>query len=191
MAEADLQQFLAKVAQLNAFVALSEQRPELRQALRECSHHQEVVRLARRWGFEIGRRWGEQPGREPEADNLLASACPAAGEERVTRLLDLPGLRLERIHSCAAASPEGFWYDQQEWEWLCLLQGSARLRFAAEPVPRDLNRGDALLIAPHQRHRLEATDPEPGTIWLTLFWPPAVATTTDSPATRPPSETGP
>ena len=190
MAEADLQQFLAKIDQLNAFVALSEQRPELRQALGECSHHLEVVRLARRWGFEIGRRWGEQPGREPEADNLLASVCPAAGEERVTRLLDLPGIRLERIHSCEAASPEGFWYDQPEWEWLCLLQGSARLRFAAEQAPRDLNRGDALVIAPHQRHRLEATDPEPGTIWLTLFWPAADAAASDSPATRPLSETG-
>jgi len=33
MAEADLQQFLEKVRQLNAFVALSERQPQLRAAL--------------------------------------------------------------------------------------------------------------------------------------------------------------
>lgn len=59
MAEAQLQQFLEKVRQLNAFVALSEANPELRQQLQGCSHHHEVVHLASRHGFEIGRRWGE------------------------------------------------------------------------------------------------------------------------------------
>lgn len=191
MAEADLQQFLAKIAQLNAFVALSEQRPELRQTLRECRNHQEVVRLARQWGFEIGRRWGEQPGGQEDADNLLGSTCPAPGEERVTRLLELPGLRLERIHSCEASSPLGFWYDQEHWEWVCLLQGSARLRFATESTARNLSRGDALLIAPHQCHRLEATDPDPGTIWLALFWPAVDAAASAAPATTRPPGTGP
>lgn len=197
MAEADLQQFLAKIAQLNRFVALSEQRPELRQALSDCRHHQEVVRLARQWGFEIGRRWGEQPGVAGDAENLLSGECPAAGQERVSLLLELPGLRLERIHSCEASSPAGFWYDQQDWEWVCLLQGSARLRFETEQAARDLNRGDTVLIAPHQRHRLEASDPAPGTIWLALFWPKigfwpsADGSANAAQATRPPSETGP
>ncbi len=191
VAEADLQQFLAKIAQLNGFVALSEQRPELRRALRDCRHHQEVVRLARQWGFEIGRRWGEQAGRGGGAENLLNSDCPPPGEERLSVLLELPGLRLERIHSCEASSPSGFWYDQLEWEWVCLLQGSARLRFETEELARDLSRGDAVLIAPHQRHRLEGSDPAPGTIWLALFWPSADASANAAPTTRLPSETEP
>ena len=37
MAEAQLQQFLKKIEQLNAFVALSEAQPELRQWLRDLS----------------------------------------------------------------------------------------------------------------------------------------------------------
>ena len=67
MAEAQLQQFLEKVRQLNAFVALSEAEPSLRQALQECSDHHGVVELARSRGFEIGRRWGETdpPGVTP------------------------------------------------------------------------------------------------------------------------------
>jgi len=61
MAEAHLQQFLEKVRQLNAFVALSEADPNLRQRLRDCGDHHQVVALARSCGFEIGRRWGESP----------------------------------------------------------------------------------------------------------------------------------
>jgi cupin 2 domain-containing protein len=63
MAEEDLVQFLHKVGELNAFVALIEAQPDLRRALRDCAHHHEVVALARRHGFEIGRRWGDQQPR--------------------------------------------------------------------------------------------------------------------------------
>ena len=179
MAEAQLQQFLEKVRQLNAFVALSEQQPELREALRQCSQHHEVVSLAARHGFEIGRRWGDAPApaaaQTPTASatgdqlNLLSSPCPTAGQERTDPLASGNGWRLERIHSCLASSPEGFWYDQAELEWVLVLRGSARLQFADEAQVRDLCVGDSLLITPHRRHRLVATDPDPGTLWLALF----------------------
>jgi cupin 2 domain-containing protein len=171
MAEAQLQQFLAKVRQLNAFVALCEERPPLRQALAQCHSHGEVVRLARALGFEIGRRWGEaEAPAGADAANLLAGVCPAEGEEHTWVLLQEPGLRLERIHSCAAASPAGFWYDQEDHEWVTLLQGSATLAFADGDSPIALSRGDSLLIPAHRRHRVVETDPAPGTIWLALFW---------------------
>jgi len=179
MAEAQLQQFLEKVRQLNAFVALSEADPALRQALSDCGDHQQVVALARSCGFEIGRRWGEPPAvkaLEPSAagdgGSLVQGPCPADGEEATSVLLQTPHLRLERIHSCRARSPEGFWYDQTEHEWVLLLQGSARLQFADEAEPRALACGEALLISAGRRHRLLASDPPPGTIWLALFWPP-------------------
>jgi len=90
-------------------------------------------------------------------------------------LLESPGFRLERIHSCRARSPEGFWYDQAEHEWVLLLQGSAVLAFADENQPRQLRCGDALLIRAGRRHRLLATDPAPGSVWLALFWKEAGA----------------
>jgi cupin 2 domain-containing protein len=177
MAEAQLQQFLEKVRQLNAFVALSEAQPELRQALRACDQHHEVVALAAQFGFDIGRRWGDRPSApgSPTAvasdqTNLFSSTCPPPGEERVEQLIAGERWRLERIHSCLASSPEGFWYDQSESEWVLLLRGSAQLQFEDEPQPRDLCVGDTLLISPHRRHRLITTDPDPGTLWLALFW---------------------
>ena len=182
MAEAQLQQFLEKVRQLNAFVALSEANPDVRQQLQDCSHHQEVVDLARHHGFEIGRRWGEtaspttpkDPARHGDR-NLLAGPCPVSGEETITVLLEQPGLRLEQIRSCQSSSPNELWYNQREHEWVVLLQGSAQLQFADEAVPRLLSQGDCLFISAGRRHRVVATDPAPGCVWLALFWPPADA----------------
>jgi cupin 2 domain-containing protein len=172
MAEAQLQQFLDKVRQLNAFVALSEADPHLRQALTACGSHAQVVSLARSHGFDIGRRWGESEPPAPGEANLLAGPCPSPGEERLEVLLQGGGFRLERIHSCATRSPEGFWYEQAEHEWVLVLQGSALLRFDDGTGDCGLNRGDSLLISAGRRHRVEATDPDPGTVWLALFWAP-------------------
>ncbi len=197
MAEAQLQQFLEKVRQLNAFVALSEADPGFRQRLSDCANHQQVVDLASSCGFEIARRWGEPPSQSSQAmvsiggdgadlqdvglellaagdngsgQNLLSRPCPPPGLERSDRLLGQGQLRLELIHSCEFANPPGFWYDQIESEWVLLLQGGAQLRFADEAQTRCLKAGDSLLITPRRRHRVEATDPAPGTLWLALFW---------------------
>ncbi len=173
MTAADLERFLDKINQLNAFVALSEQEPGLRQALIACRHHNEVVALARQHGFEIGRRWGEPPPDPADAPSLLDGPVPPPGTERVEVLLHTPDFRLERIHSCAASSPAEFWYEQSEAEWVCLLQGQASLQFGDEAAPRQLRTGDSVLINAGRRHRVLATDPAPGTIWLALFWTPA------------------
>lgn len=194
MAEEQLQAFLEKVRQLNAFVAQSEARPDLRAALAACSSHHEVVTLARAQGYEIGRRWGEPlpgPGATAGQGNLLDSPCPPAGEERMDVLLEGPGLRLERIHSCAHSTALGRWYDQPETEWVLLLRGSARLRFEDEAEARDLAAGDSLLITPRRRHRVVATDPDPGTLWLALFWTPSPSGWRSAPASSPPKGSPP
>lgn len=188
MAEADLQRFLEKVRQLQAFVALSERDASLRDRLASCSHHREVVDLARSCGFEIGRRWGDDAAPQAADGNLLAAPKADAGQEITTLLQAGSGWRLERIHSCRSASPPGFWYDQAEEEWVCLLQGSARLRFADEARPRELNRGDWLHIPAHQRHRIEETEAGAGTVWLALFWSePPPASSAGAVADDPPS----
>ena len=185
MAEADLQRFLHKVEQLDALVASLETNPQRREALIACSDHNQVVRLARTWGYEIGKRWGETvPSEDPEPgaqssvslaslngiDPLLRSAVPPDGTERVRQLQSGPGWHLDLIHSCAASSADGYWYDQDEHEWLTLLRGSARLALQSPEQTIDLSVGDGLYLAPHRRHRVERTDPEPGTLWLALYW---------------------
>jgi cupin 2 domain-containing protein len=85
-------------------------------------------------------------------------------------LLTLPGVRIERIVSQGQPSPPGFWYDQEEGEWVLLLAGTARVRFADETDARLLSPGDWLEIAPHRRHRVDWTEPAGVTIWLAVFY---------------------
>ena len=102
--------------------------------------------------------------------NLLNPLPDAKVGECVEELLTHPGLRIERIVSLGQASPPGFWYDQAESEWILLLAGAARLRFADENESRFLGPGDWLDIAPHRRHRVDWTDPATPTVWLAVFY---------------------
>ncbi len=102
-------------------------------------------------------------------DNLF-SGLPKDGlsDEDCRTLFDQDGVRIERIISTGQSSPAGFWYDQEQTEWVVLLTGTAKLRFEDEPGERTLTPGDFLVIAPHRRHRVEWTDPGQTTVWLAI-----------------------
>ena len=68
-------------------------------------------------------------------------------------------------------SPPDSWYDQAEHEWVVLLTGAARLRFAEPPATVELGPGDHVHIAPRVRHRVDWTAPNRDTIWLAVFYP--------------------
>ncbi len=105
----------------------------------------------------------------PTLRNLLTS-LPAARDAEVSEtLITAHGIRLQRIISFGQVSPEGFWYDQKEAEWVMLLTGRARLLIAGEADDRILGPGDAVYLPAHCRHRVEWTDPEHPTVWLALF----------------------
>lgn len=104
----------------------------------------------------------------------LFSNLPAlpAQDEQFLELFKRPGLRIERIVSTGQASPDGFWYDQPEEEWVLLLQGEARILFEDTPDILALLPGDFLEIAPHRRHRVEWTHPTQATVWLAIHHAP-------------------
>lgn len=107
-------------------------------------------------------------------DNLF-SELPATAktEEQFLTLLSLPGLQIERIVSYGQTSPSGFWYEQEQTEWVVVLTGTACLRFEDEAEARRLEQGDFVLIAPRRRHRVEWTDPTQNTVWLAIHYEPA------------------
>jgi cupin 2 domain-containing protein len=103
------------------------------------------------------------------ANNLLASIPNAAGGEIVTSLVTRSGVRFERIVSQGQASPEGFWYDQAEHEFVLLVQGHAELEFADGRVVT-LRPGDWLEIEARVRHRIRSTARDEPTVWLVAFY---------------------
>ena len=101
--------------------------------------------------------------------NLLRDLPDARAGEVSETILAAPGLRIERIASFGQASPPGFCYDQSEAEFVLVLAGAARLRFADEAEDRALGPGGWVHIAAHRRHRVAWTDPEHPTVWLAVF----------------------
>ena len=103
-------------------------------------------------------------------ENLFASVPFGFPEELVSILAQNRHVRIERIVSSGHASPEGFWYDQPEHEWVILLQGSAELLLAGDKKSRQLIPGSYLLIPAHQKHRVESTSQTEATVWLAVFF---------------------
>ncbi len=105
-----------------------------------------------------------------EAGNLFAAITQRAAEEQLTTLLEAASLRVERIVSHGHVTPEGTWYDQDQAEWVLLVQGSAELLFEDEGAARALRPGDYVHIPAHVRHRVIATDPAVPTVWLAVHY---------------------
>ena len=77
---------------------------------------------------------------------------------------------MERIVSQGHRSPDGFWYAQDQAEWVLLLGGSAVLEIQGQGEPLALEPGDMVLLPAHCKHRVAATDPGEPTIWLAIHF---------------------
>jgi cupin 2 domain-containing protein len=103
-----------------------------------------------------------------EGGNLFADIAGHPEGEQFTPLLTSPDVRIERIVSRGHASPQDFWYDQDDAEWVIVLAGSAGLLFEGEAAPRTLKRGDYMAIPAHRKHRIAWTDAQEPTVWLAV-----------------------
>ena len=99
----------------------------------------------------------------------LFTESPDTGEgETLERLAQGREVRIERIVSHGEASEPDFWYDQDEDEWVAVLEGCATLRFESPDETMSLNRGDWVHVPAHRRHRVESTTSP--TVWLAVFF---------------------
>lgn len=105
-----------------------------------------------------------------EVNSLFRQIPADLPEEMVESLCRAEHVRIERIVSRGHASPPGFWYDQEQNEFVLLVSGRARLAFADGTPPVDLGPGDWLDLPAHRKHRVEWTNPEMDTIWLAVFY---------------------
>jgi len=103
--------------------------------------------------------------------NLFDNIPENLGDEVFETLLETSGLKLERIISKAHKTPQGQWYDQQQDEWVILLQGNAGILIEGDKQACKLLPGDYLLLPAHKKHRVEWTADDTETIWLALHFP--------------------
>ena len=104
-----------------------------------------------------------------QKQNILSHLPEQSNQEVFQDILRTPNIRIERIVSYGQSSPEQGWYDQDEGEWVMLLQGSAVLVFA-DGSEVSLSAGDYLNIPAHCKHRVALTNAEQATVWLAVFY---------------------
>ncbi|HEY1543143.1 MAG TPA: cupin domain-containing protein [Xanthobacteraceae bacterium] len=104
------------------------------------------------------------------AGNLFADIPGELAQEEMTTLMSSSALRIERIVSRGQASPEAFWYDQPQDEWVIVLSGGAELAFEGDGTTMRMRPGDYVHIPAHRRHRVVWTDPAQATVWLAVHY---------------------
>lgn len=92
---------------------------------------------------------------------------------KTTELVDVlargDAVRVERIVSTGQSSPPGFWYEQEQSEWVAVISGRAELEFANGTM-RKMLPGDHVLIPAMQKHRVASTSADESTVWLAVFF---------------------
>jgi cupin 2 domain-containing protein len=101
----------------------------------------------------------------PNCFSNIPTSLPA---ELFETLIQSDSVRIERIVTLGQQSPKGFWYDQDEHEWVVVLQGAARLQLEDKTI--ELGPGDHINLPAHTKHRVEWTTTDQPTIWLAVFY---------------------
>lgn len=101
--------------------------------------------------------------------NLYTGIPDTIDEELFTELFRSGPLRIERILSTGQTSPADGWYDQEEHEWVLVLEGCGIVGFA-DGREKTLQKGDYLHIPAHVKHKVTWTDPDTTTVWLCVFY---------------------
>ena len=99
---------------------------------------------------------------------MIANLPPKLPDELFTTLCKAAIVRIERIISHGHTSPEGFWYDQGQHEWVIVLKGAARLRFEDGVI--EMKPGDFVNIPAFKKHRVDWTTPDEPTVWLGVHY---------------------
>lgn len=95
-------------------------------------------------------------------DNTLS-----AEQETFEKIFTSENVLIERIISTGQITTEGEYYDQDQDEWVLLLQGYAIIVLDnSEKI--NLKTGDYIHIPAHQMHRVDFTSNLPACIWLAV-----------------------
>jgi cupin 2 domain-containing protein len=103
-------------------------------------------------------------------NNLYADLPSILSKELIEVLAENKHVRIERIVSTGHASPDGFWYDQEEAEWVVVLKGEAKVLFEGDGEPVHMKPGDHINFPAHRKHRVQWTTPDETTVWLAVFY---------------------
>ena len=103
-----------------------------------------------------------------KTSNIFTDIPSDLSQEVFETLLEADNIRIERIISYGHTSPKEGWYDQDENEWVLILEGDATLAFIDREIK--LKKGDFINIKAHEKHKVIQTATNKKTVWLAIFY---------------------
>ena len=107
-----------------------------------------------------------------EKSNIYKEIPAELPEEFFETFAETDNIRIERIVSRGHVSQGGYWYDQPWFEWVLLLNGTAKIEFEDPHEVVELSAGDHLNIPIHCRHRVIETSANPDAVWVAVSYKP-------------------
>ena len=120
-------------------------------------------------GLQLKYLQDNRRNRVTKTNNIFTSIPEDLSQEIFETLAANRFVKIERIISKGHASPQSGWYDQENNEWVIVVQGRARIAFEGEPSVQ-LGCGDYINIPAHKKHKVVWTDPDTETVWLAVFY---------------------
>jgi cupin 2 domain-containing protein len=87
--------------------------------------------------------------------------------EKTFILFEDEKIKIEKIISYGFKNPDNFWYDQNEKEYVYIMQGNGRLLLENQEI--ELKQGDTFIIEAHIKHRVSFSSLFPPCVWLCMF----------------------
>lgn len=100
--------------------------------------------------------------------NIFEQIIVDKNEEKFFEIFKNEKIKIEKIVSNGQISPENFWYEQEQNEFVLVLEGYAILEFENREV--ELKKGDCLNIKAMEKHRVKFTSLDEPTVWFAVFY---------------------
>lgn len=97
---------------------------------------------------------------------FLKNIPSKSSKEMFELVLKNKDIKIERIISYGQTSDKDFWYDQDEDEFVLVLEGNAKIRYDNGEI-FELEKGSSLYIKAHTKHQVIYTANP--TVWLAVF----------------------
>ena len=105
-----------------------------------------------------------------QTTNIFQKIKEKLPKELFEVLVKTENIRIERIISDGHHSPADFYYEQDNNEFVIVLQGEAVLEFLEENKTITLKTGDYINILSGVKHRVVSTTTKGKTVWLAIFY---------------------
>jgi len=104
-----------------------------------------------------------------QISNIFNNIPKNINKELFEDIISKDGIKIQRIVSQGHTTTENEWYDQENDEWVIVLQGGATISFEGQDDVH-LNVGDYINIPAHKKHRVSWTSENEKTIWIAVHY---------------------